>query len=108
MKPSSKLILGRPYLHNSLKLVLKTFILLSFGLDEYVLLEAVQAQGYSVDAANTSLSFAPEPLLGNYGAGRIRAYSISLHMMNVCGSQERTFSEWVSLWYGLCPLLVSI
>ncbi|KIK62297.1 hypothetical protein GYMLUDRAFT_58461 [Collybiopsis luxurians FD-317 M1] len=97
MKPSSKLILGRPYLHNSLKLVLKTFILLSFGLDEYVLLEAVQAQGYSVDAANTSLSFAPEPLLGNYGAGRIRAYNMNLLMMNIFGAQERTFSELVSL-----------
>ncbi|KIK62301.1 hypothetical protein GYMLUDRAFT_242974 [Collybiopsis luxurians FD-317 M1] len=74
MKPSSKLIL-----------------------DEFVLWEAIQAQGSSVDADNASLSHAPEPLLGNYGAGRIRAYSVSLHMMNVCGSQERTFSEWVSL-----------
>ncbi|KAF5361557.1 hypothetical protein D9757_008382 [Collybiopsis confluens] len=63
-------------------------------LDEYVLIEACRTQA-QVDSHD--LDFAPEPLLPNYGAGRIRAYNMDISMMNVFGGQERTFTELVSL-----------
>ncbi|KAF5383328.1 hypothetical protein D9757_008383 [Collybiopsis confluens] len=67
-------------------------------LDEYVLLEATSTRVVDAHNSDVNLDFAPEPLLANYGAGKIRAYNMNLLMMNIFGAQERTFSELVSLW----------
>ncbi|RDB19776.1 3-O-methyltransferase 2 [Hypsizygus marmoreus] len=40
---------------------------------------------------------APEPLLPNYGVGRIRQYSIDLDMMVMLNSKERTLEEFTKL-----------
>ncbi|SJL16444.1 uncharacterized protein ARMOST_19968 [Armillaria ostoyae] len=50
---------------------------------------------------DTSLSVdlrpAPEPLLPNYGAGRIIQYNIDLDMMCILNSQERSLDHFVEL-----------
>ncbi|KAF9479526.1 S-adenosyl-L-methionine-dependent methyltransferase [Pholiota conissans] len=40
---------------------------------------------------------APEPLLANYGMGRIRLYQQDMNMMNLFNSQERTLQEFVDM-----------
>ncbi|KAF8191305.1 S-adenosyl-L-methionine-dependent methyltransferase [Pholiota molesta] len=40
---------------------------------------------------------APEPLLANYGMGRIRLYQQDMNMMNSFNSQERTLQEFIDL-----------
>jgi len=43
------------------------------------------------------LGQAPEPLLPNYGLGRIRQYRLDLVMMLVCNSKERTLEEFIKV-----------
>ena len=47
---------------------------------------------------------APEPLLPNYGVGKIRQYSLDLAMMTVLNSRERYLEEFIELAKeaGLC------
>ena len=40
---------------------------------------------------------APEPLLPNYGGGRIRQYNLDLHMMTMLNSEERRLPEFIRL-----------
>jgi hypothetical protein len=40
---------------------------------------------------------APEPLLPNYGDGRIRQYNLDLHMMVLLNSEERRLPEFIRL-----------
>ena len=40
---------------------------------------------------------APEPLLPNYGDGRIRQYNLDIHMMTLLNSQERRLPEIIRL-----------
>ncbi|KAK0474571.1 S-adenosyl-L-methionine-dependent methyltransferase [Armillaria novae-zelandiae] len=40
---------------------------------------------------------APEPLLPNYGAGRMTQYNMDVEMMCVCNSQERSLDHFVKL-----------
>ena len=40
---------------------------------------------------------APEPLLPNYGVGRIRQYNLDLDMMVMVNSQERRLEEFIKL-----------
>ena len=40
---------------------------------------------------------APEPLLPNYGVGRIRQYNLDLDMMTMLNSQERPLTEFIKL-----------
>jgi len=40
---------------------------------------------------------APEPLLPNYGAGKILHYKVDLNMMTVLNSKERTLNEFIQL-----------
>jgi hypothetical protein len=40
---------------------------------------------------------APEPLLPNYGVGRIRQYALDLDMMVMLNSQERRLEEFIAL-----------
>lgn len=49
-------------------------------------------------ADNTSvIPEAPEPLLPNYGEGRIRQYYLDLDMMVMLNAKERTLDEFVKL-----------
>ncbi|KAK0234213.1 S-adenosyl-L-methionine-dependent methyltransferase [Armillaria fumosa] len=50
---------------------------------------------------------APEPLLPNYGSGRMTQYNIDVEMMCVCNSQERSLDHFVRLgkeagWQFVC------
>ena len=40
---------------------------------------------------------APEPLLPNYGVGRIRQYRLDLVMMLMWNSKERTLEEFIKI-----------
>jgi len=40
---------------------------------------------------------APEPLLPNYGAGRIRQYNLDIQMMSGLNSQERRLPDFIKL-----------
>jgi hypothetical protein len=40
---------------------------------------------------------APEPLLPNYGVGKMRQYNLDLDMMVMLNSQERRLEEFVKL-----------
>ena len=41
---------------------------------------------------------APELLLPNYGAGRIRQYNLDIDMMAMLNSQERHLPDFIKLW----------
>jgi hypothetical protein len=45
----------------------------------------------------SSFKQAPEPLLPNYGVGRIRQYALDLDMMVMANSQERRLEEFIKL-----------
>ncbi|KAK0443668.1 S-adenosyl-L-methionine-dependent methyltransferase [Desarmillaria tabescens] len=49
------------------------------------------------DAEVVGCKLAPEPLLPNYGAGRMTQYNIDLEMMSMSNSQERSLEHFVSL-----------
>ena len=61
--------------------------------DENVLQSAART------AADVSVSeeLAPEPLLPNYGVGRIRRYNLDITMMCVMNSRERTLEEFIDI-----------
>jgi hypothetical protein len=40
---------------------------------------------------------APEPLLPNFGEGRIRQYILDINMMAVFNSRERTLEQFIEL-----------
>ena len=40
---------------------------------------------------------APEPLLPNYGAGRIRQYNLVIYMMVTLNSEERRLPQFIQL-----------
>lgn len=40
---------------------------------------------------------APEPLLPNYGDGRIRQYLMDINMMALLNSRERTLKDFIQL-----------
>jgi len=40
---------------------------------------------------------APEPLLPNYGVGKVRQYNLDLDMMVMLNSQERYLEEFIKL-----------
>lgn len=54
---------------------------------------------YADRVADESSEFkqAPEPLLPNYGVGRIRQYNLDLDMMVMLNSQERYLEEFIQL-----------
>lgn len=39
----------------------------------------------------------PEPLLPNFGMGRVRLYQQDLNMMNTLNSEERTLEEFIEI-----------
>ncbi|KIJ34904.1 hypothetical protein M422DRAFT_262863 [Sphaerobolus stellatus SS14] len=58
---------------------------------EFVLQHAVR------DTSEAAANQAPEPLLPNYGMGRIRLYQQDINMMVLFNSKERTLQEFVQL-----------
>ncbi|KAJ3488127.1 hypothetical protein NLJ89_g11646 [Agrocybe chaxingu] len=60
--------------------------------DEYILQSANR-----VPDAESTFKQAPEPLLPNYGYGRIRQYNIDIDMMTMLNSEERQLPEFVKL-----------
>ena len=60
--------------------------------DEYILQHANR-----VPEGKSSFTLAPEPLLPNYGAGRIRQYNLDMDMMAMLNSEERQLDAFVRL-----------
>jgi hypothetical protein len=86
MKPSSRVLI-RAYF----KFLLLSALIMHH-LDEFVL------QHVDRVAENSSaFNQAPEPLLPNYGVGKIRHYNTDLDMMIMLNSQERYLEEFVQL-----------
>jgi len=59
-------------------------------IQDYVLQNAVRGSLSTVEEA-------PEPLLPNYGGGRIGMYYMDLNMMQSCNAPERTIDEFLAL-----------
>ncbi|KAG7451455.1 S-adenosyl-L-methionine-dependent methyltransferase [Guyanagaster necrorhizus] len=62
-----------------------------------VLRQAVRTTSASPSQDATLKDVAPEPLLPNYGAARIRTYELDMIMMNLLGSAARTLDEFLVL-----------
>ena len=60
--------------------------------DEYILQPANR-----VPEEKSPAKQAPEPLLPNYGGGRIRQYNLDIHMMTLLNSEERRLPEFIKL-----------
>ena len=60
--------------------------------EEYILQPANR-----VPEEKSPVKQAPEPLLPNYGGGRIRQYNLDIQMMSMLNSEERRLSEFIKL-----------
>ena len=60
--------------------------------EEYILQSANR-----VPEEEAPIKQAPEPLLPNYGAGRIRQYNLDIDMMAMLNSQERRLPDFIGL-----------
>ena len=60
--------------------------------DEYILQHANR-----VPEEQAPTKQAPEPLLPNYGVGRIRQYDLDLNMMAMLNSEERRLPDFIRL-----------
>ena len=63
--------------------------------DEYILQHANR-----VPEGQSNFNQAPEPLLPNYGAGRIRQYNLDMDIMAMLNSEERQLDDFVRLGEG--------
>jgi len=63
-----------------------------FNPEEYILQSANRVPKEKAPAKQ-----APEPLLPNYGAGRIRQYNLDIHMMSMLNSEERRLPDFMRL-----------
>ena len=87
MGPHSRVLVRKSYYNFTLKK--KTILLHS---EEYILQPANR-----VPEEKAPVKQAPEPLLPNYGGGRIRQYNLDIHMMSLFNSQERRLPEFIKL-----------
>ena len=60
--------------------------------EEYILQPANR-----VPEENSPVKQAPEPLLPNYGGGRIRQYNLDIQMMSLLNSEERRLPDLIRL-----------
>jgi len=60
--------------------------------EEYILQSANR-----VPEEEAPVKQAPEPLLPNYGVGRIRQYSLDVDMMTILNSEERRLPDFIKL-----------
>lgn len=75
-----------------LHLLARLYEVLIYILDEYVLQQTTR-EGIAV--GNEDL--APEPLLPNYGNGRIRRYNQDVNMMMSLNAKERTLQDFIDI-----------
>jgi len=61
--------------------------------DEFIIQPA-----YRVLESEATCLQAPEPLLPNYGEGRIRQYTMDINMMTLMNGRERTLIDFI--WLG--------
>lgn len=67
-------------------------VLIQKELDEFIVRPA-----YRVPELEAKFTQAPEPLLPNFGEGRIRQYAMDINMMTLLNSRERTLEEFIQL-----------
>ncbi|KXN91143.1 Sterigmatocystin 8-O-methyltransferase [Leucoagaricus sp. SymC.cos] len=59
--------------------------------------EFIVQPAYRVPESEAKYSQAPEPLLPNYGDGRLRQYTMDINMMALLNSKERTLQDFIEL-----------
>jgi hypothetical protein len=57
----------------------------------------VISPGHRVAEEEAGFTQAPEPLLPNYGEGRIRQYSLDISSMSLLNAAERTLNDLIKL-----------
>ena len=90
MAPHSRVLVRKSHSNFVFTISEKGSIL--FRPDEYIIQPANR-----VAEEKATVKQAPEPLLPNYGAGRIRQYNGDIHMMAMLNSQERRLSQFIGL-----------
>ena len=89
MAPHSRVLVRKSYSDFTSEEKKKEKLLLS---EEYILQPANR-----VPEEKSPVKQAPEPLLPNYGGGRIRQYNCDIHMMALMNSEERRLPEFIRL-----------
>lgn len=89
MKPSSKLFLSM-FSRGSGENCGTTDV---FRTDEYILQTTVRTEG----DASASTDTAPEPLLANYGFGRIRRSYLDVNLLASLNAAERTLQDYIDM-----------
>ena len=87
MKPSSRLLICKDILR-----IFLSSLDSRLAVDEYVLASTARSPSGSY-----SEEPAPEPLLANYGLGRIRRYNLDMLMLSMFSGGERTLQDWIDL-----------
>jgi hypothetical protein len=59
--------------------------------------EFIVRPGYRIPKEEAKFIQAPEPLLPNYGEGRLRQYTVDINMMTMLNSKERTLEDFIAL-----------
>jgi hypothetical protein len=59
--------------------------------------EFIVRPGFRIPVDEAKFTQAPEPLLPNYGEGRIRQYTLDINMMTMLNSQERPLESFIAL-----------
>lgn len=59
--------------------------------------EFIVQPGYRIPVDEAKFTQAPEPLLPNYGEGRIRQHTLDVHMMTQINGQERSLDGFITL-----------
>jgi hypothetical protein len=90
MAPHSRLLVRKSHFNFVCKTSAKKSLLLHP--DEYIIQPANR-----VPEEKAPVKQAPEPLLPNYGAGRIRQYNLDVQMMLALNSEERRLPDFIKL-----------
>ena len=91
MAPHSRVLVRKSYSNCTWEKKKPIFFLL-YHSEEYIIQPANR-----VSEEKSPDKQAPEPLLPNYGGGRIRQYNLDLHMMALLNSEERRLPEFIRL-----------
>jgi hypothetical protein len=91
MAPHSRLLVRKSHFNFVSKILAKNK-LKNFHPDEYIIQPANR-----VPEEQAPVKQAPEPMLPNYGAGRIRQYNLDVQMMLMLNSQERRLPDFIKL-----------
>ncbi|KAG6916944.1 hypothetical protein DXG01_004631 [Tephrocybe rancida] len=91
LKPSGRVLIRRILFHHTIEIGILKCCMCS--LDDYILQHAHRTG----DVSGPGFVEAPEPLLPNYGEGRIRQYNLDVCLMVLLNSRERTLEEFISM-----------